>query len=94
MPRLYSLRLRPIRNARPRAPVAAPAPAPEPVVEAVPEPVSQAVGAAFDAISEPEEAPEPSLFSMSKLALIELASRRGLDTSGSRAEILGRLSRG
>jgi len=54
-------------------------PAPEPVVVVAPE-------------LEPVAA--PSYFRMTKAALIEAAIVRGIDATGTRPELLGRLSRG
>ncbi len=84
MGRIYSLRLRPVRSARPvrhaplaRVPETLPEPAPEPVIEAVPESAAEPV----------------NLFLLHKPELVALAEERGLDATGTRAEILGRLAK-
>lgn len=78
MPRIYTLRLRPIRREPPRIrPAAVP---PEPV--AAPDP-------------EPDPIPTPTasdLAAYSKAELIAAAEARGLDSSGTKAEILTRLA--
>ena len=43
---------------------------------------------------EPEPVAAPSYFRMAKAALIEVAIARGIDATGTRPELLGRLSRG
>jgi hypothetical protein len=45
-------------------------------------------------VPESEPVPAPSLFFMTKAALVDLAIARGIDATGTRAEILGRLSHG
>ena len=82
MPRLYSLRLRPIRRAQPiqRAPAPVAPPVPEPVT---PEPETPTITTGDF---------RSGLFRMSKDDLIDLAVVRGIDPTGTRAEILGRLA--
>ena len=45
-------------------------------------------------VVEPEPVAAPSYFRMTKAALVEAAIARGIDATGTRPELLGRLSRG
>ena len=45
-------------------------------------------------VVQPEPVAAPSYFRMTKAALVEAAIARGIDATGTRPELLGRLSRG
>ena len=45
-------------------------------------------------VVEPEPVAAPSYFRMTKTALVEAAIARGIDATGTRPELLGRLSHG